>query len=74
MTMENGLLEKFGEYYCSRYVALNQPWILEIPFHQWVERQVSVKFQRLLGERPGTDEWLMQLEPPAGSAFLPETA
>lgn len=40
--LDDELLEKYGEFYCSRYVAKNQPWILQIPFGEWVERQLLV--------------------------------
>ncbi|MEO3944133.1 hypothetical protein [Gorillibacterium sp. CAU 1737] len=41
--MEDELLEKYGEFYCSRYVAKNQPWIRTIPFGEWVERQLTLR-------------------------------
>lgn len=41
MPIDDVLLDKLGEFYCSEYVALNQPWIREIPFEQWVERQLK---------------------------------
>ncbi len=34
-------LWKLGEYYNSDYVKLNMPWIREIPFWQFVERQMG---------------------------------
>jgi hypothetical protein len=46
MHLEDELLERYGIYYSSEYVAKNQPWILEVPFVEWVERQLSLRMKR----------------------------
>lgn len=33
------LTERLATFYHSKYVAKNQPWVLEIPFDQWLRRQ-----------------------------------
>ncbi|WNQ09833.1 hypothetical protein MJA45_19690 [Paenibacillus aurantius] len=45
MPLDDVLLEKYGEFYCSLYVAKCQPWIREVPFHEWVERQMAIRSQ-----------------------------
>lgn len=37
------LLERYSRFYYSPYVAKNQPWILQIPFDEWVERQLRLR-------------------------------
>lgn len=32
-------VERMGQFYSSEYVAKNQPWIRELPFHEWLERR-----------------------------------
>lgn len=34
-------VERMGQFYSSEYVAKNQPWIRELPFHEWLERRRS---------------------------------
>lgn len=37
-------VDHMGRLYASEYVAMNQPWIREVPFHEWLERmQAEVK-------------------------------
>ena len=35
------LIWRLGEFYTSEYVLHNQPWILEVPFHKFLERQLK---------------------------------
>jgi hypothetical protein len=72
MTMEDGLLEKYGEYYCSQYVAKNQPWILKVPFHEWVDRQVNERSRRMEDLQAELCEWFYESKPE--TALLPEIA
>lgn len=37
------LIDKLGRFYHSDYVAKNQPWILETPFEQWLQKQLAGK-------------------------------
>ena len=40
-------LERLGTYYTSEYVKTHQPWIREIPFARFVEREWFKRQQRL---------------------------
>lgn len=35
------LLDKLGDFYTSDYVAKNQPWVIQTPFHEWVDRHLA---------------------------------
>jgi hypothetical protein len=37
------LLNSLGEFYSSEYVAKNQPWILEMTFEQYVQREMRIR-------------------------------
>lgn len=39
--MDDELLERLANFYCSEYVEKNQPWVREIPFDQWLDRQLT---------------------------------
>lgn len=43
MRISDEQLEKLGEFYTSEYVTLNQPWIRERTFAQWVEARIMSK-------------------------------
>lgn len=43
MSISDELLDRYGNYYTSEYVAKNQPWVLKIPFYEWVQRQLNGK-------------------------------
>ena len=36
--MDDEILEKLGDYYCSEFVKEHMPWIREIPFYEFVQR------------------------------------
>ncbi|WP_438432000.1 hypothetical protein [Gorillibacterium sp. sgz500922] len=72
--LEDELLEKYGEFYCSRYVAKNQPWILQIPFGEWVERQLAERRARLASPERLDPQWEALVLYPEEDYSLPETA
>jgi hypothetical protein len=37
-------LERMADYYTSEFVKKNMPWIREIPFHEFLERQYFQKY------------------------------
>jgi hypothetical protein len=37
------LREKYEKLYYSEYVAKNQPWILETPCDEWIEKQMELR-------------------------------
>jgi hypothetical protein len=37
---QNQMADKLSAYYHSEYVSKNQPWILEIKFNEWLNRQM----------------------------------
>jgi hypothetical protein len=43
------LVDKLGRFYHSEYVSKNQPWVRQIPFPEWLQRQLfrigSEKFE-----------------------------
>lgn len=39
------LLEKLGDYYISEYVTLNRSYIRQLPFEEWVTKEVGKKLQ-----------------------------
>jgi hypothetical protein len=73
MPLDDLLLDKYGAYYSSQYVAKNQPWILEVPFYEWVERQMSIRMVHLEGIE-GYIEDIMQEPYPMDTVMLQETA
>lgn len=34
------LLNRLADFYSSEYVAKNEPWIRQIPFHEWLGREL----------------------------------
>jgi hypothetical protein len=77
MHLEDELLERYGTYYSSEYVMKNQPWILEVPFFEWVERQLSLRMKRLECSDPymlDLFDWPYEDAFEAPSISLPETA
>ena len=38
--LKHQMSEKLATYYHSEYVLKNQPWILEIPFQNWLQREM----------------------------------
>lgn len=34
-------LEKLGNFYTSEYVKLNQPWVRQTPFANWLARHMA---------------------------------
>lgn len=34
-------LEKLADFYSSEFVEKNEPWIREIPFYEWLNRQIT---------------------------------
>ncbi|KIL37952.1 hypothetical protein SD70_29630 [Gordoniibacillus kamchatkensis] len=39
--VDDDLLYSLGEYYSSQYVEKNKPWVREIPFAEWMQRQLN---------------------------------
>lgn len=36
-------LERLGNYYCSEFVRTVMLWVIEVPFHEWLERNNEQK-------------------------------
>jgi len=36
-------LERLGRYYTSEFVRKVMPWVTEVPFHEWLERQDATR-------------------------------
>lgn len=37
------MVDKLAHLYHSDYVAKNEPWVREIPFHEWLNRKLIAK-------------------------------
>lgn len=35
------LLDKLGAFYSSEYVRRCQPWVLGLPFYEWLQRELE---------------------------------
>ena len=41
-------IEKMGNFYCSEYVKINMPWLLEITFYEFLQREYFKKYNEFL--------------------------
>jgi hypothetical protein len=47
MRIDEAFIEKLAKYYNSEFVKRHMPWIREIPFDEFVRREVQKRFPEL---------------------------